>query len=62
MYDGKSWTTYTSNDGLINNQIVTIVIDKQGNKWFACQSAFDGVDNTGGGVSKFDGVHWTSFY
>jgi ligand-binding sensor domain-containing protein len=36
------WTTYTTSDGLVSNNVLAIAIDKDGNKWFG----------TGNGVSK----------
>lgn len=44
----QAWTTYTTNNGLVNNDINAIAIDRQGNKWFG----------TDYGVSKFDGTNW----
>lgn len=45
-------TTYTTaNSGLVDNNISTIAIDAQDNKWFG----------TGGGVSMFDGINWTTY-
>ncbi|MCK5822927.1 MAG: hypothetical protein KAG95_02925, partial [Bacteroidales bacterium] len=51
--DGTLLAKYINSDGLCNNNVVSIAIDKQGNKWF-------GTDN-GGGVSKFDGTNWTTY-
>jgi hypothetical protein len=46
-------TNYTTaNSGLINNNVNTIAIDAQGNKWFATY---------GYGVSKFDGINWNTY-
>jgi len=41
----------TTNSGLVNNNVFSIAIDAQGNKWF-------GPIN---GLSEFDGTHWTSY-
>jgi len=38
-----NWTTFTSDDGLVNNSVISIAIDNQNNKWFG----------TINGVSKF---------
>ncbi|HAM38178.1 MAG TPA: hypothetical protein DCP53_02095, partial [Elusimicrobia bacterium] len=51
-YDGITWTTYTTIDGLANNDIRAIAFDRYGNKWFG---------TWGGGVSKFDGTNWTTY-
>jgi len=28
------WTNYTTSDGLVNDEVFTLDIDGQGNKWF----------------------------
>ena len=33
-FDGTTWTTYTTADGLVDNNVTAIAIDAQGNKWF----------------------------
>jgi Bacterial Ig-like domain (group 2)/Two component regulator propeller len=50
-FDGTIWNTYKSSNGLVYDNVLSIEIDGQGNKWFA----------TGKGVSKFDGINWTSY-
>jgi ligand-binding sensor domain-containing protein len=50
-YDGVNWTSYSTNDGLIDNLVASIEIDKQGNKWFG----------TNGGVSKFADNNWSNY-
>ena len=44
-YDGDSFVTFTTADGLANNEVWTIEEDRQGRLWFG----------TGGGVSRYDG-------
>jgi len=39
------------NSGLPDNNVMSIVVDKNGNKWIA----------TGSGLAMFDGTNWTSF-
>jgi streptogramin lyase len=51
-YDGKTWTHFTTEDGLIDNKICAIIIDANDNVWFG---SFDK------GVSRFDGNTWTSY-
>ena len=51
-YDGKSFTTYTTAQGLANNSVLSIAEDKSGNLWF-------GTD--GGGVSRYDGKSFTTY-
>ena len=47
-FDGNSWTTYTTADGLGNNQIKCIEEDASGNVWFG----------TNNGASYYDGNTW----
>jgi PKD repeat protein len=48
----KSFTkSYTESDGLINNHVLSIVVDHENNIWFG----------TTQGLSKFDGTTWTGF-
>ena len=52
-FDGATWTTYTSaNSGLADNIVISIAIDNAGNKWFGTISK---------GVSKYDGTTWTAY-
>jgi len=45
------WTTYTTTDGLVSNEVSAIAIDALGNKWFGTSES----------VSKFDGTTWTNY-
>jgi ligand-binding sensor domain-containing protein len=47
----KNWTAYTTLDGLVNNEVLSIAGDSDGNIWFG----------TKGGVSKFGNSTWTSY-
>jgi ligand-binding sensor domain-containing protein len=47
--DAPTYSIYT--DGLISTSVLSVVIDKDGNKWIGTQ----------GGVSKFDNVNWTTY-
>lgn len=51
MYNGKSFTTFSSAHGLIHNYIHTVKQDKAGNLWFG----------TYGGISKYDGTHFFNY-
>ena len=51
-YDGKSFTNYTTAQGLANNIVISITEDKTGNLWFG---------TAGGGVSRYDGKSFTNF-
>ena len=50
-YDGKSFTNFTTKDGLNSNFIFSIVEDKKGNLWFATTT----------GVSHYDGKTFKNF-
>ncbi|MCX8159294.1 MAG: hypothetical protein N3D20_03370, partial [Candidatus Pacearchaeota archaeon] len=51
-FDGTNWTVYyTSNSGLPYNDVLSLAIDAQGNKWIG----------TAGGLAKFDGTNWTVY-
>jgi len=51
-WDGKTFNTYNTLDGLAGNKVWWIDEDNDGNLWFAC---------FGGGISKFDGEIFTSY-
>ena len=51
-YDGKSFTNYTTAQGLANNSVISITEDKSGNLWFG---------TFGGGVSRYDGKSFTNY-
>jgi hypothetical protein len=51
-YDGKSFITYTTEQGLANNTVRSIAADKSGNLWFGTY---------GGGVSKYDGKSFITY-
>ncbi len=50
-FDGKEWQTYTQQDGLAGNEVISIFQDKEGIMWFG----------TSGGVSRFDGKRWQTY-
>ena len=47
----KNWTVYTIDDGLVNNEILSLAGDAEGNIWFG----------TKGGVSIFGNSSWTTY-
>jgi ligand-binding sensor domain-containing protein len=47
----EKWTIFTTNQGLVNNFVQAIAMDKKGRIWFG----------TKGGVSVYDGSSWTSY-
>lgn len=51
-YDGKGFTSYTTKEGLADNQVRSIYGDRQGRIWL-------GTD--GGGVSRYDGGVFTTY-
>ena len=50
-YDGKNWTQYTSEDGLICDTISVLSLDKNGKIWIGTLE----------GLSCFDGENWTNY-
>ena len=50
-YDGKSWTNYTSSDGLAGNIVYSIAQDNNGMLWFG----------TNTGLSRYDGKSWITY-
>lgn len=52
-YDGSSWQTFTTEDGLADNYVIAICQDNQGNMWFGTWAD---------GVSRYDGKKWRTFY
>jgi ligand-binding sensor domain-containing protein len=50
-FDGETWTTYTTEDGLGHNQVNTIAVAPDGAVWVG----------TLWGASRFDGKAWTTY-
>ena len=50
-YDGRTVTTFTTEHGLVSDDVTCVVEDRQGRLWFG----------TGGGVSHYDGKEFTTF-
>jgi len=50
-FDGQTWATFTEDDGLVSNEINSIVTSNEGEVWIASDE----------GVSRFDGETWTTF-
>jgi len=51
-FDGKSFSNYTTAQGLAGNNLYSIMQDKAGNIWFGTY---------GGGASRFDGKRFTNY-
>lgn len=51
-YDGTTWTTFDTNDGLAGDLIRGIGEDASGNIWLACNSK---------GISKYNGISFTNY-
>jgi hypothetical protein len=58
-YDGQTWTSFTTEDGLADNRVDTIVVDGAGHLWFANQGWYYRPPATG--VSRYDGKTFTTF-
>ncbi len=50
-FDGETWKTYTTDDGLVDNRVRGAYALGDGNLWLC----------TEGGVSKFDGTNWVNY-
>ena len=50
-FDGKSWTNFTTKDGLAGNIVYAIAMEKSGILWFG----------TNHGVSRYDGKSWVNY-
>jgi hypothetical protein len=57
MFDGENWYFYTTDDGLLINDILDVAVDSNNNVWIANGMAW-GIYY---GVSKFDGHTFTHF-
>ena len=51
-YDGETWTSFTTKDGLTHKYVWSMLEDREGLLWFG---------TLGGGVSRYDGQTWTTF-
>jgi hypothetical protein len=51
-FNGTTFTNYTTNEGLANNDVRHIQFDPNNNIWFATH---------GGGASKYNGTSWTTY-
>ncbi len=60
-FDGSSWTNITMSNGLGGNYVRDIVEDAQGNLWFGCGPAPDTYPPGVGGLTKYDGLTFTTF-
>jgi len=52
LFDGKTFTTFTEEDGLVGKLIWDIVEDKNHNLWFSCYA---------NGLSMYDGTSFTNY-
>ena len=52
-YDGKTLAAFTSKDGLLDDFVGSMIIDRAGNLWLGHPGRFP--DGKGGGASRFDG-------
>ncbi len=50
-FDGQKWTIFTVNDGLADNWVHAVAVDKEAKIWFG----------TNGGVSVYDNEKWASY-
>ncbi len=52
IFDGHNYTNITTNQGLVNNDVRSILQDRRGNTWMG---------TLGGGISKYDGKSFSNF-
>jgi ligand-binding sensor domain-containing protein len=57
-FNGASWTTYTSG-GPASNLVPSIAVAPDGTVWAGSGQPVPAPENTGRGVSRFDGEEWT---
>jgi len=50
-YDGKTWRTFTTENGLAYNHVSSVAVGPDGVVWFG----------TSGGVSRYDGESWITY-
>ena len=50
-YDGQTFTTFTTEDGLTSNSVRSLMQDREGQLWFG----------TEGGASRYDGQTFTTY-
>ena len=50
-YDGETWMTYTTQDGLAQNAVAAMLQDRDDDLWFSTYE----------GVSRYDGETWTTY-
>src|SRR6185436_5710797 len=58
-YDGKTLATFTSKEGLLDDFVGSMIVDRAGNVWMGHPGRFP--DNLGGGASRFDGKTFEHF-
>ncbi len=51
-FDGKTWSRYTTEDGLADNAVRELILTPDGNLW---------VGTAGGGISYFNGKSWITY-
>jgi hypothetical protein len=60
-FDGTTWTKYAVSDGIAANYITCMDVDKKNNIWVGCINYGNNGIMDFGGVSKFDGINWTTY-
>lgn len=61
MFDGRSFTQFTKNDGLCSNTVWSMLEDAKGDIWFACIQAFQPAETGDGGLCTYDGQTFTRY-
>ena len=60
-FDGKSFTHYSSENGLCSNNVTSIIEDQHGHIWFTCIQSFQPRMTGDGGLCRFDGKSFHTF-
>lgn len=60
-YDGKTFTHFNKENGLLTNNVTAITEDAKGNIWIACVQSLISKKQNDGGVCKYDGNKFHSF-
>ncbi|MHA2173123.1 MAG: ligand-binding sensor domain-containing protein, partial [Candidatus Kariarchaeaceae archaeon] len=60
-FDGSTWSTITTDDGLGGNWVRDIIEDGDGNLWFACGPEVNTTPPGEGGLTKYDGESFTTY-
>jgi ligand-binding sensor domain-containing protein/PKD repeat protein len=61
LVDPEFATYTTANTGLTSEEVNDVVVDSEGNVWFATEPYWSGEEYVGGGVSVLSGTQWITY-